>query len=189
MSTELMTEYFTDAGLHKVSEDFGLTPILKIKQHLDRIFGTNVWAEYEPETISLELGFLFDKLLADKIEVLRCMVKDYSLFHTDPIFFLYATEVINDKSADFEELPTPTAMEIAYAVKVFPGEFSYEVKKVITYLLAEEGYTEVPEELNGLVFESELPEPFQSEEDMDNKLLAVTKYLDYRKRQYLDSRD
>ena len=122
-----------------------------IRDNLDRLLGKGAWLNWELETISLELNVVFDDLLRDKICVLQAIGKDPEIFYGDVAFFLYATEVINNNSADFEALPMPTSLELAYAI-----EESYslgvptdelkdpesDIVDVVAYLLREEGYSE-----------------------------------------------
>lgn len=111
-----------------------------IHYHLDRIFGKNIWVEYDVDTIGIELGFIPDPLLRDKINILQVLAKDPSLIAEDPLFFLYVAEVVNNHPADFETMPMPTSLELAYTVHKFPANYSDDVKKVIGYLLKEDGY-------------------------------------------------
>ena len=131
--------------LKVAEESLGLAPISAIKHQLDRIFGTGMWGQWELETFSIELGSVLDELLRDKITVLQVLEANNKLFYDNPLFFLHASEVINNKVADFEALPYPTSLELAYAIyeihKIYPGEFEYPVKKVITYALKNEGYS------------------------------------------------
>jgi hypothetical protein len=79
------------------------------------------------------------------------MVKDPSLFFTNATFFLHAVKVMNNDVADFDRLPMPTSLELAYALaeyKKFMGK-DYKAPSgdsmiidVVAYLLNEEGYSE-----------------------------------------------
>lgn len=165
----------------KVSEEsLGLSPICVIKEHMDRIFGKDLWREYDLESISLDLNLVMDELLRDKITLLQILEHDSDLFYSDVLFFLHATEVMNNKVADFESLPYPNSLEIAYAIhemqRTFPGEFQYPVKKAVTYLLKDEGYSEAVGIFNDIAFKNELSEG-QESSDTTNKLKAITAYI------------
>lgn len=151
-----------------------------IRDNLNRIFGPKVWAEYDLETISLELGIVMDELLRDKITLLQILEQDHELFYNDVLFFLHASEVINNKIADFEALPFPSSLEIAYAIfkigKLYPDEFAYSVKKAITYILKDEGYSKPVGIFKNIAFTDEL-EAGQEKSDSSDKARAIEEYI------------
>lgn len=164
----------------KVMEGLDHISLSKLKATLDKAFGEKVWNEWEPETISIELGIHFTPLLIDKIRVLQILETDREIFYKDPMFFLYATEVINNEVADFDVTPIPTSLEIAYAIheveSTHPGVFSYAVKKVITYMLSEEGYSKPVGIFESIVDPTDLVEG-QTSEDTKNKERAIAMYI------------
>lgn len=163
----------------------GFAPLSIIKQTLDKIFG-KLWVNWEIETIALELKMALSDLTSDKIHVLQIMAKDPEKFYTDMAFFLYATEVINNKVADFEFLPTPTSLEIGYAIKETDKLLAHiphkdrrsdDVKDLVTYILREEGYSEpvVPFEF---IPKDDL-EPGQTPQDTEAKKRALELYIQH----------
>lgn len=166
--------------LKVADESLGLAPICVIKEHLDRIFGKGVWKDYEVETMSIELGIVMDPLLRDKINVLIAMEFSPDKFYEEPLFFLFATEVMNNKIADFTHLPMPTSLEMAYAIKemslTFPGTFEYPVKKAVTFILNNEGYSKALGPFKDVAYEDELHQG-QLETDTADKLKAINQYI------------
>ena len=100
----------------KSDESIELKPLSFLKAELDKKFGEKIWNDLEIETISLELGLQFSPLTVDKITVLQALATN-NLFYTDPLFFVFAVEVINNNIANFDAVPLPTSLEIVYAIK------------------------------------------------------------------------
>lgn len=176
-----------DFGIELKAPDpkMGLASISHIKASLDRIFGKGEWSDLEMETISLTLGVELDTLTRDKIHVLQLLETQPDLFFDDAAFTLYATDVINNIEADFEFVPAPTSLELAYAI--------YEVRKILSengvyiqfddtglattaaYILKEEGYA-VPVS----PFDFISAEGFEKDahpEDTENKRKAIRRYI------------
>jgi hypothetical protein len=156
-------------------------PISKIKLGLDRLFGKNIWATWEPETISLEFGIEFEPLLLDKIAVLQVLVNQPNMFYVDPIFMLHATEVINNEVADFDILPVPTSLELGYAITqvsevtgVLPTSDN-PIATTAAYMLRQEGYSEpiIPFQFVPV----EQLEKGQTKADTEAKKEAMAKYI------------
>jgi hypothetical protein len=165
---------------------FGLAPLSKVKAALDRLLGPSVWIAWEPETISLELGFTFNELLLDKIQVLQIIERDPELFFDDPAFTLYATEVINGNVADFDAVPMPTSLELAYAItevgKVLGEhaaavEFTSPIITVTAWLLRQEGYSEPVAPFDFVP--AELLAPGQLPTDTEAKAKAIEAYIKF----------
>ncbi len=154
--------------------------ISMLKALLVKAFGEEEWPSWEPETISLELGIIIPPLLLDKIKVLQILEVDSSKFYEDPLFFLYSTEVINNEVADFNSMPVPTSLELAYAIyevsRMYKGVFSSGVKKTISYILNEEGYSEPINLFGNIIDDSELSDG-QTKEDTLNKNKAIDLYI------------
>jgi hypothetical protein len=171
--------------MFKIAESsMGLASLSHIKQTLDSIFGKGQWADWELETISFELKLVFDELTQDKISVLQCIELEPELFYGDMSFFLHATDVINNKVADFERLPMPTSLELAYAIEEsklldIPKESFSKVNSdiidTVAYLLREEGYSEAVYPFT-FVPSSKLA-PGQTPEDTDAKRKAIEIYI------------
>lgn len=162
----------------------GQASIYHIKTTLDRFFGKGQWVDLETETISLVFGIILDQLTRDKIHVLQILQKDPSKFFDDPIFMLYATEVINNNVADFEYVPAPTSLELAFAIqqvkKILASDnefvmFNYPIQMAVAYLLKQEGYSEPIEPFDFIP--KEMLEAGQTSEDTENKRKAIKKYL------------
>lgn len=159
-------------------------PLTDIKDNLDRMFGRLEWVDLEVETISLSIGLVLSPLTVDKIHVLQILVERPELFTEDPVFMFYATEVINNNVADFEYLPTPTSLELAYAIQEvqrlystigFVPVFGYTIQTAIAYVLRHEGFSE-PVYPFGFIDPSMLSAG-QTEIDTMLKERAITEYI------------
>lgn len=162
----------------------GLAPVSHIKATLDRIFGKGQWATWEVETISLELKLVLDELTRDKICLLQALELNPKLFFEDVSFFLHATDTINNRVADFDTLPMPNSLELAYAIEEskqlnVPRESlsnpSSDIVQAVTYLLKQEGYSE-PIPPFSFVPATAL-QPGQTPEDTENKKKAIEAYI------------
>jgi hypothetical protein len=176
-----------DIGIELKAPDprLAMASISHIKASLDRIFGKGEWRDLEIETISITLGMVLDTLTRDKISVLQLIETQPELYFEDAAFTLYATDVINNIEADFEFVPAPTTLELAYALT--------EVRKVLTengvyipvestglvataaYMLNQEGYS-VPVAPFEFIPNEMLSEG-QTTEDTENKKKAIKRYI------------
>lgn len=176
-----------DFGIELKAPDprMGLAAISHIKTSLDRVFGKGGWEDLEIETISLTLGTILDGLTRDKISVLQILVTQPELFFEDASFMLYATDVINNIEADFEYVPAPTSLELAFAIS--------EVKKILSmdsvyvhiedtgfpvtvaYMLRQEGYSVAVPPFEFVPVGA--LEPGQTAEDTSNKAKAIKRYI------------
>lgn len=139
-----------EPSLSPAPEGLRHASLLTLYSNLNRLFGKEEWLSYEPETFSLHLGVRLDELTLDKIEALRVLLTDPDV-QDDATFILHATDVVNNMTADFEHVPVPTTLELAYyihAVREVLGAAGREfkvtpaLKTVAWYLLTEEGYSE-----------------------------------------------
>lgn len=169
--------------LKPAPKDLGHTAISNIKMTLDRLFGVDTWKNWEPETITLELGMVLDELTLDKINVLKVLAHDPRIFYTDMAFLLHATDVMNNLVADFERLPAPTSLELAFAlvdvakvVQAAPLSEDESLIDTLAFFLREEGYSE-PVYPFGFI-PKELLESGQSKEDTDAKKKAISQYIE-----------
>lgn len=162
----------------------GLAPLSHIRANLDRLFGKDTWVEWELETISLELNQVFDELTRDKISLLQTLGQNPDLFFEDGLFFLHAAEVMNNRVADFERMPVPTSLELAYALEeakalVLPVNEAVDSKStvatIVTYILNQEGYSE-PIYPFTFVSKDKL-KPGQTPEDTEAKKRAIEIYV------------
>lgn len=166
-------------------ETLSKAPISSIKTNLDRIFGKEVWLGWELETISDELKIGFNELTLDKIKVLQLLCANPDLFSSNAIFFLHVTDVINNIIADFEYVPMPTSLELAYALfeikKILGTRYltptpDSDVSDVLTYLLIEDGFSEPIEPfqfLKATKFEKGTQPPI----DMKAKKMGIDEYI------------
>lgn len=165
-------------------DSMGLAPISHIKATLDRIFGKGQWATWELETISLELKLVLDELTRDKICLLQAIELHPKLFFEDISFFLHATDTINNRVADFDSLPMPNTLELAYAIEEskqlsVPREaFEHpnsDIVQTVAYFLREEGYSEP---LYPFTFvPPAVLQPGQTPEDTESKKKAIEAYI------------
>lgn len=165
--------------LQTPSPDIEGLPLSRLDAIIVRALGQD-WHEYEDETISLQLKLAFTPILVDKVNLLRILRLRPEMFYEDFLFFVHSVEVCNNQVADFEFLPMPTSLEIAFAVdevsRVVEGEFSDGIKVAVTKMLKEEGYSEAPGPLALVCFPDGLVEG-QDREDMDAKHSAVEEYV------------
>jgi len=169
--------------LNTAPKDMALAPVSTIALNLDRIFGKHVWQTFELETISLELGYALDELSRDKLNVLQIALQNPAAFFEDVLFFLHAVHVINNNVADFDTVPLPTSLEIAYAHhqmrKLLPEQqYGSGVQKTIKYILDHEGYSEPVWPFNEIGLKSEEFIKGQEPQDTKNKAEAVRRYIE-----------
>lgn len=148
---------------------------------LKKKFGEE-WFELEDETISLELKLAFTQVLLDKVNVLRIAAIRPEMFYEDALFFLHCCDVFNNKPANFEYFPHPNSLEIAWAISdmgnIVEGQFSDDVKIVVTKTLNHEGYSSAPMPLLNACFPDKLVEG-QEAEDRRAKEDAVAQYISH----------
>lgn len=135
------------------NKDMGLAPLIYIRETLNKLFGEgdDSWSGWEMETISDLLKVGFDELTRDKIHILQVLKKEPTLFLDDMAFFLHATKAINNNPADFEYLPMPSCLELAYAITQFQKlsgatirdlQGAADLTDCVAYLLTEDGLSE-----------------------------------------------
>lgn len=168
------------------SSQLGLAPLHFIRSSLDRLFGKDAWVNWEHETITESLGVGLDELTRDKISVLQALALDPTLFLNNAMFFLHATDVINNKVADMDFMPMPNSLELAYAIyegknllgdKYIAPKPDGELIDALVYLLIEEGYSK-PVYPFTFIPENRLTKG-QSPEDTQAKELAIKSYIEY----------
>lgn len=109
-------------------------------------FGAD-WYEYETETLSIELGALFDEKTVQKITVLKVIHTDPELILNDADYFLRFVEVSNGHIVDAHYHDVPTSLELLYAIKELQrllGEVPKTdmLSNVTRYVLNNEGHGE-----------------------------------------------
>jgi hypothetical protein len=176
-----------EIGIELLAPDplMGMASIFHIKNTLDRIFGKGGWIDLELETISLTLGVVLDTLTRDKISVLQILEGQPDIFFEDASFTLYATDVINNIEADFDFVPTPTSLELAFAIteirKILVQDDIYipiedtGIVETAAYILRQEGFSEP-------IFPFDFIPPNKLEkgntpEDTNNKKKAIRLYI------------
>lgn len=176
-------DFFTETNFSKAS-------LLDIRDNLDRIFGEGEWEGLELETISLTLGIFFDELMRDKMSFLKVLAFNPDSFFEDPLVFLYGTEVANNNVAEFDFVPSPSTLEAIYAIEevnkvlgengVASEDFSLGVKKTLSEILIQDGFSHIPKELTGipLSWVSNFPEE-KNEQDVKDRTLAIKAYINY----------
>lgn len=169
--------------LNAAPEELGLAPLHKIVANLDRLYGKGVWENYELETISLDLGFVFDDLIKDKLNLLQILNQHPEIYFNDVLFFLHTVNVVNNNIADFETFPLPSSLEIAYAhseiIKLYPGKaYGSGVKKTVHYVLTLEGYSEAVWPFKEMCPDMPDLHPGQEPSDTRNKEEAVKRYIE-----------
>lgn len=127
-----------------MSNNIDRWPLSKVLAFIDK-GGLEKWEDLEVETLLLELGVEPSDISVDKLGLAKAVRARPELFYEDVLFFLHATDVMNNLVADFSGVPFPSSLELAFSIfdmaKCVPGrEFSSGVKKVIQHLLTEEGY-------------------------------------------------
>jgi hypothetical protein len=162
-----------------------MLPISFLKKVLDKKLGANTWKEFEVETLLSELVLQYHPVLADKLNVLKVIEHNPSIFFDDLLFFINSTNVMNDEVSDFEFLPHLTSLEIAFAITELASilevdahhlpEFQPEVVAFIRDTLINEGYSEVlpPFDVVGL---GALPKG-QTSQDTSDKATAIKEYI------------
>jgi hypothetical protein len=161
-----------------------LTPLSFLKKRLDVLLKDS-WHSYEVETLLLTLGQIDNPLLRDKLGLLKVIANKSSAFYDNALLFLHAVSVINNHPANFDHVPHITSLEIAFAiedmarlldVKVVESPlFTTDIRKIIKYILSEEGYSEVIYPFN-VVGITDLVSG-QTKEDTQNKEKAIEQYV------------
>lgn len=155
--------------------------LTQIKALIDEKLKNEDWKDFEIETIIHELNLPVDTLLIDQIGLLKMLANDNQAMMSDPVFFLHGCEICNDFHTDFTMVPMPTILEVGWAVVFLTKYFGKQeptnaIKKTITFLLKEEGYSVPPSILTSYCFPDEL-HPGQLKEDIDAKEKAMFEYI------------
>lgn len=150
---------------------------------LSRAFSGESWLSYEPETISLQIGHRLPDLAADKIEIIRTLLVRPDV-QDNAAFILHSTDVVNNSVAEFETVPMPTSLELAWYIVSLQdlmkaSNRSYEPSRALSavsgFTLTEEGYSELLDpftSLSGIDLT-----PGQTPGDTRAKKEALDKYL------------
>jgi hypothetical protein len=161
------------------------SPISLIKQVLDRMFGAIPWCNYEVETLLLETGLPATELCREKLNLLRVLGHHPELFYQDHLFFLHAVETMNNKVTDFDFIPTPSSLEMAFAIHDMARThlhsldespaFSQAVILTVKHCLINEGYSAPIGPFSHIGITG--LHPGQTQEDTNNKLKAIIEYV------------
>ena len=162
-----------------------LTPLSLLKKRLDVLLPEEDWKTYETETLLLSLGLLETPLLRDKLGLLKVVCTRIEAFYDNALLFLHAVPVMNNTTSDFDHVPHLNSLEMAFAitdmaallgVKVEDSPlFTVDTRKIVKYVLMEEGYSEAvyPFNIVGIPGLS----PGQTKEDTSNKEKAIVDYV------------
>jgi len=161
----------------------GDAPSSHIKTILDERYGPKEWLYWDIETFSLDLGVILSDLTRDKIQMLQVLVRKPHLVFEDSSFFMHVVQVMNNEPADFDSLPFPNTLELAFALKELsriihgyvPPDETTVIYNVCLYMMMEEGYSE-PVPLFEFVPKEALMAG-QESEDTRNKQLAISQYI------------
>lgn len=125
--------------------------LLKLETLLTQKFGWD-WCHLETETLSLEIGALFDELTVAQISTLKAIHLHHDVLLHDADYFLRFVEVANGHLPDPHHHDIPTSLELDYALKQLEEicEFrKLEMQKtnmfsnVILYVVNNEGHGSV----------------------------------------------
>lgn len=118
--------------------------ILKLHEALARKYG-DYW-DYEIETLSIDMGAVFDEMAFGKIATLISLNKNPDHFTHYADYFLRFVEVANDESPDELMMHLPTSLDLVWALTVLDemgkGEVTDCIKGIVDYILDEEGHGE-----------------------------------------------
>jgi len=134
-------------------------PLESLNRMLSKKFGES-WFKYEEETLSLELGVVFSNLLLQKLRLLKTLLMDASIeapedgdgnqlytprIVSDPLFFVHASDIINNQVVDPHCVAMPTSLEAAWTVYTLdrlPIDFvpSKMVTLVCEHVLKNDGF-------------------------------------------------
>ncbi len=166
------------------SQGLSTASMTTIKSNLDRLFGGSEWVAWELETISDTLGVLFDELLQDKISLLQVIGQTGTEILDNVVLFMHACDVINNKVADFEHLPLPNSLELAYALYEISGILGEaysnpapdsDLADALVYLLRQEGYSTPIFPFNFI--DPKRLEAGQLPEDIESRKTAIKAYI------------
>ena len=125
-------------------------------------------------------------IFVNSINVLKILLQNQDLFFTDPVFFMYSTEVLANEPVDFEVVSLPNSLEVAFAIlemtKILGLNsyhelpvFKHGVVKVIKYILVNEGYSSIVEPFD-VVGITDLAQGQHLTDTLDKKK-AIVKYV------------
>ena len=152
---------------------------------ITKAFGGESWLSYEPETLSLQLDHALDELALDKIEIVRAILARPDVLE-NASFVLHSTDVVNNSVAEFETVPMPTSLELAWYIVSLQdlakaSNRSYKASKaleaVVGFTLVEEGYSELLDPFTGL--SGIQLSPGQTQGDTRAKAEALVKYIEH----------
>ena len=117
-----------------------------LNKSLESKFGAD-WTEYEIETLSFELGALFDDKVLQQLYILKVVKDDLDIMLNDADYFLRFIEVANNELVDAHYHDIPSSLEVLYALvelKRLIGELPVTdmITNVVGYILNNEGHGE-----------------------------------------------
>lgn len=112
---------------------------------LDKKLGDD-WHEWEPETLSYELGAEFDAESLVKIVILKSLQSHPEIVLDDADYFLRFIEVANGNLPDPHHHDIPTTLELDFALRELEHilgdrmEKTSAIKHAIKYIVRDEGH-------------------------------------------------
>lgn len=181
-----------------------MTTLPKINLVMEARFGKS-WVDLETETLSLELGLIFDELTHQKVSLLKVLIKDSHSFETkdkhfyegsrglmgvdearigtDPVFAIHACDLINDIEIQPATIAMPTILELAYALKTLselPINFNpahYELWHMLCENVLKEEGIDRPVGPFTFLSESKFPERVRTESELSAINVAIKTYI------------
>lgn len=178
-----------------------LYPLTKLNSLFSSKFGEE-WYSLEDETLSMELGVKFSDLFLQKIRLLRVLLNDAKSgteqkaeddqtgwlgfeeprIESDPLFFIHASDIINNQIVNPQVISLPTSLEAAYALYELSGlpiKFKYTtmIKEMCEHILKQDGFA-APVGPFSFIDPSRFVDADKIEkEDADNKTKAIRAYI------------
>lgn len=122
--------------------------LMKLEKLLTQKFGWD-WCHLELETLSLEMGAMFDELARAQIAVLQAIHLHHEVILNDADYFLRFIEVANKNAPDPHHHDIPTTLELDYALRTLEDICEFRklklektpmLKYVVQYVINNEGH-------------------------------------------------
>lgn len=181
-----------------------MTTLPKINLVMESHFGKS-WIDLETETLSLELGLIFDELTHQKVSLLKVLLKDSQSFEnkdrqfyeghrglmgvdesrigTDPVFAIHACDLINNIEIEPATIAMPTILELAYTLKTLselPIDFNpanYELWHMFCENVLKEEGVDRPLGPFSFLSEARFPERARTDSEISAINVAIKTYI------------
>lgn len=178
--------------------------LTKLNELLIKEYGPS-WFELEHETISLDMGVVFSELFWQKVSLLKVLLRDARSFevkleefnsgvvgpigfdepriYTDPLFAIYACDLINNIEIEPATIAMPTLFELAYALKelgALPISFNpseSEVWKMLSENVLKEEGVDRPVPPFMFVDPALFPEKARTDDELKMINVAIKAYI------------